>query len=516
MPAQCDLVYDAVVVGAGITGAWAAKELAEAGFEVLLLDGGPELRIEDLCQPRRAAHLAASKRQPIQRQHPAYWANSPGLFIDDVDHPYSSDDFVWIRGRQVGGRSLTWGGVLLRFSDYEFRSGERDGVGPSWPITYADLAPHYDHVERFWRAQGARDGLPQLPDGVFDAPPPMTLSESRFRDVVQSAWSERHVIHCRGTPSTAPGDEGSLGAGWQPKTTLHAILPAALATGRVVLRGNTVVTGLRQAPSSPLVESVECRDCVTGASFRARGRVVVLGASTIETVRILLNSRTRRCPEGIGNSSGLLGRHLLDHAAVTYMGSVQQEEPCNPCTGGAHGFLIPRFRNLESSRRGFVRGYGMWGSMQRGSSAHADRVPWALNAMLEVLPDAANRVSLDRNATDAFGVPVPRIELTYRANELAMTIDAELAMEEMLTASECRIEVRRRTRPGAYVHELGGARMGDCPETSVLDSNNQCWDADNLFVVDGSCFVTAAWQNPTLTMAAIAVRASRYVTQRFG
>jgi choline dehydrogenase-like flavoprotein len=514
--------YDALVIGAGLTGAWAAKELAEAGLEVLVLDAGPSLapaevsEAEPRTSPRRRE---AARRQPVQSQSVAYWLHPPQLFVDDYDHPYSvvaNSPFAWIRGRQIGGRSFAWGGVTLRLSDHEFTDPERDGIGPRWPIRHADLAPAYEKVERFLSVSGAADGLPQLPDGVLLPPPPFTAAERAFKEVVEARWPDRRVIHCRGiAPESSREANGD--ARWASRSALHRVLPAALATGRAWVRPDSVVAHLLIDPDTGRVSGSACLDRLTKDPFEVRARLVVLCASTIESVRLLLNSRSRQHPAGIGNSSGLLGRGLTDHLAVRISGTVPARAPGPPAPiAGPHAITIPRFRNLDDrDRRPFTRGYGIWGGIDRQAAVDTapGESPWLLTALLEVLPREENRIEIDDGLTDAWGIPSVRLRLGYGDNEWRMAEDAGTALLEMTSTADLTVRQRSMSSPGAYVHELGGARMGADARTSVLSPFNQCWDAKNLFVVDGSAFPTAGWQNPTLTMMALTVRAAGFIVE---
>lgn len=505
--------YDAVIVGSGITGGWAAKELAEAGLNILILEAGPSVEphdVSDLSAWTQERRMETSKRQPIQSRHISYWLQNPALFVDDQDHPYTTDSanpFVWIRGRQVGGRSLTWGAVTVRFSDYEFLAPERDGIGAQWPLSYSDLEPFYDAVERFMVVEGGYDGLPQLPDGVYLPPPPLTPSEIQFKQAVEKSWNDRKVINSRGISDSKNGSNAG-DSRWPRKSSLHGTLHSALATGRASLRPDTIVSHLITDRNSAAIKGVACIDRVTKSTFEVYGPVFVLCASTIESIRIMLNSRSSQHPGGVGNSSGLLGKFLLDHMALNLVGTVPVDDngTTNP-VGGAHGIYIPKFRNLDEKRKDFVRGYGLLGFVQRPSHH------FLLSSLLEVLPDQQNRIEIDENRADSWGIKTPCIKFSYSANEYKMLEDAETTMQEMLNVAGLTVTQREISAPGCYVHELGGARMGTTPANSVLNPFNQCWDARNLFVVDGSCFVTSGWQNPSLTMMALTVRACSHLVE---
>jgi choline dehydrogenase-like flavoprotein len=465
---------------------------------------------------RREHHAG---RQPIQSRHFSYWNQNPILFVDDFDNPYGtaeSKPFAWIRGRQVGGRSLTWGGVALRFSEWEFTAPALDGHGAAWPLEYKDLAPYYDKVEALFGVKGSYEGLEQLPDGIFQLPSPMSETELRFRDAVRAQWDERRVIHCRGV-----SEDGAMcpdaGSGWRRRTSLHALLSSAIATGRAVLMPNAIVSHIILTRDGRNAEGVACVHRETGKPFQVYGRVVALCASTIESVRIMLNSRSPQHPEGVGNSAGLLGCFLMDHAANGISGTIPGSEnlDIHPPAVASDGILIPRFRNVRQSCKDFIRGYGIWGGMQRGNRSATGDARWFLNAMTEVLPRAENRVRLDERLVDRWGIRAARIEFSYSENEFRLLRDAEKCMRDMASAAGLRVDSCVGAVPGGYVHELGGARMGVDPSNSVLNPFNQCWTLRNLFVLDGSCFVTSGWQNPTLTMMALAVRACDYIAREF-
>lgn len=512
-----ELACDVVVVGAGISGAWAAKELCESGLSVILLDAGPDLQPDDrvfTAERSEPERVRIELQQPIQSCHPAFWTHDPTHFVSDLENPYvsaGSEPFVWIRGRQVGGRSLLWGGVTLRFAEQQFREADADGSGPRWPISYDDLAPCYARVEKFLGVQGSRDELPELPDGSCAPGPGLSAQELRFKRRIETMWPARRVVQCRGI---AP-DNRDCTAGdprWTSTTVQHRVLPAAMRTGRLQIRSNCIVSALNVCDTGDRVTGVAGVDRLTGRPFELRGRVTVLCASTIESVRILLNSRCTAAPRGVANSSGCLGRFLMDHGATALVGRIPGERPLESLAGGgACGILIPRFRNRQGCDQQFIRGYGIWGSAGRAPWPETDDCLWTLCSMLEVLPRERNRVSLDEAGVDAWGIPVARIDFEYSDNERRMCEDAERCMREMIVGLGWHVENAVRFKPGQFVHELGGARMGGDRRTSVLNACNQSWDVRNLFVLDGSCFVTSGWQNPALTIMALAVRGCRYI-----
>ena len=514
---------DAIVVGSGAAGGWAVKELTEAGLRVLLLEAGPE-RTPAGAGRAWAARLWRHARgvQPVQEMHAEYWIKDPRLFVNDVEHPYSTPPehpFVWIRGRQLGGRTLLWRGVTLRLSDYELAAAERDGYGPSWPLRYRDLAPHYDRVERFLRIHGARDGLPQLPDGRYVGARPLTRAERRLGERVAAAWPDRRLIPSRGLALERHG-------GRTPGlTSVATTIAAARATGRLRVRTGAAVSHLLPGGRAGGAGGVLFTDAATGVEHAAQARLIVLCASTIETVRILLTTRQEH-PELPLSASDCLGRYLMDQVILgttVEVEGVPYERPAP--LSGADSFLVPRFQNLAAAgAEPYLRGFGVRGMIQRrGFTGRRGRpARGMLLVQGEMLPQRGNRVELDGNRA---GV---RIRCAWGDNERMMHAAMEAAVEEMVRAGGGRT-LRRfgafarlpgllglpaqlesfwlAPPPGAVVHEVGGARMGSDPGASVVDARNRCWGMPNVLVTDGACWPTSGWQYPTLTIMALTARA---------
>ena len=518
---------DAIVVGSGAAGGWAAKELTEAGLRVLLLEAGPERT------PAGAARAWATRlwrhargAQRVQELQPKYWTEDPSLFVTDAEQPYSTPPdrpFVWIRGRQLGGRTLLWGGVTLRLSDHELAAAERDGYGPSWPIRYRDLAPHYDRIERFLRIHGTREGLPQLPDGRFVGARPLTRAERRLGDGVAAVWPERRLIPSRGLALERHG-------GREPRlSSVATSIRAARATGRLRVRTGAAVSHLIPGGRAGAAGGVLFIDAATGAAQEARAGLIVLCASTIETVRILLTTRQEH-PELPVSESDCLGGYLMDHVILgtaVEVPAVPFERPA-PFTG-ADSFLVPRFQNLDvTGAEPYLRGFGLWGVIQRRGFAGRRGRP-ALGLVIaqgEMLPRRDNRVELDGDRGG--GLPGVRISCAWGGNDRTMRHAMRAAVEEMVRAGGGRT-VRRfgalaglpgllglparlerfwlAPPPGAFVHEVGGARMGADPRASVVDARNRCWGMPNVLVTDGACWPTSGWQSPTLTIMALTGRA---------
>jgi choline dehydrogenase-like flavoprotein len=517
--------FDAIVVGSGAAGGWAAKELAESGLRVLVLEAGPSIRTE-IAAPRpepteggfATRFLHGLARQPIQMRCPAYNAGTRRYFVDDVDHPYTTpagQPYNWFRGRQVGGRMRTWGRVVVRMSDLEFKAASRDGQGTDWPLRYADLSPCYDKVEAFLGVRGCTDAIGTVPDGVFRDRAHMTPAELAFKSAVEASYPERRVIAAR----VADHDPSSLGA----------TLRAARATGRMTLQSDAIVRNIVVDPSSGRATGVSYVDRTSRTERVARAKSVVLCAGTIESVRILLNSACSRHPGGLGNSSGRLGTGFTDHLLVGVGGplrgtgaTIDPAQAAPGDIGNATGFYIPRFRNVERPHGAFRRGYAIQGGIGRGRA-------WYMMAHGEMMSRERNRIGIDPGRRDAWGIPVARIDCTWSDNDLAMIDDASRALRQMAEVAGLTIRMppsgsrlegwayrawRRKVvsasgafLPGSAIHELGGAAMGRDCATSVVDAWGRCWDARNVFVTDGACFASGCSQNVTLTIMALTVRA---------
>jgi choline dehydrogenase-like flavoprotein len=529
---------DAIVVGAGATGGVAAMVLAEAGLRVLVLEAGPELTAaqaygrEPLDSLRRIANISSGRHRQ-QANHPGYWKHNPELFIDERRNPWSTPPdapFLWTRGRQVGGKSLTWGGITLRLSECEFRAGERDGASPCWPIGSADLSPFYDRLESLLGVHGACDGLPQLPDGRYRPPLPFTPGEQRLQHCIARDLG-LPLIHSRGFPL----HQRSAASPWPRSSAQGVTLARALATGRVRLRSHAVVSHLPISADRSRAEGVVIV-APNGGEEQLRAPLVVLCASTIESLRILLNSSENQRSGGLIDPSGCLGRYLMDHISTSRFFLMSDVPPLTEPAelSGAGRAFVPNTVNLQAGESlDFCRGYGLWTAVQRLVPPRPfRRYPEAAVGFMighgEVLPHPDNQVGLDRNRCDGDGLPVPRIECRWRENEKAMVAHMQKRMGEVVAAAGGQIlpvedvfllplvEPLLRSSaairpeappPGYYIHELGGARMASREEDGVVDPWNRCWRAPNVLVVDGACWPSAGWQSPTLTEMAITWRA---------
>jgi choline dehydrogenase-like flavoprotein len=552
-----DRSFDAIVVGSGITGGWAAKELTERGLRVLVLEAGRDIspardyveHVPPWQMPyrgkgdRKALHLD----QPIQSECYACDEYSSKFFVSDRDNPYSTTEgkpFKWIRGRQVGGRSITWGKQVYRWSDLDFGANARDGHGVDWPIRYKDIAPWYDYVERFIGICGHAEGLSQLPDGQFLPAMPLNCAEEKVRDAIAAKWGRARVL-TNGRAAIITQDHGGRAAchycgpcergciTGSYFSSLSATLPAAAATGRMTLRPNSVVESVLYDATRGRARGVRVIDALTGESSEYEGRVVFLCASALESARLLLNSRSERWPDGLANGSGEVGHNLMDHCyGAGANGTIPGNEDRLPFGRRPNGIYVARFRNVTDRHSDFVRGYGFqgsagregWGRNVRGIGADLkrelieERGPWRmwLGGWGECLPRHENFVALDPDLKDRWGVPALKIECTFGPNERAILADAQLTASEMLEAAGATdiSTFDDKLAPGFCIHEMGTARMGRDPKTSVLNRWNQSHEIKNLFITDGACMASSANQNPSITYMALTARACDYAVRQ--
>jgi choline dehydrogenase-like flavoprotein len=544
--------YDAVIVGSGITGGWAAKELTGKGLNTLVLEAGrtivPERDYVEHVPVWELKHRGWDNRgerertQHIQRE--CYYAcdeYSHQFFVNDVENPYATDPgkpFSWIRGRQVGGKSLTWGRQSYRWSDLDFEANLRDAIAVDWPIRYGDIAPWYDYVEEFAGISGQAEGLPQLPDGKFLPPMEMTCVELDMREAMAKHYGDERILTIGRSAVLTKAHKGRAAChycgvchrGCITKSYfswLNSTLPAAQKTGRLTIRPYSVVHSLILDGKARRVSGVRVIDAQTKNAMEFKGRVVFLCASTLESTRILLNSATPEFPNGLGNSSGELGHNLMDHHMGSgASGTMPGHEDKMPFGNRPNGIYIPRYRNVKTKHKEFIRGYGFQGGGSRdgwsrgmcvsGFGAEFKNMlkmpgPWrmGIGGFGESLPDHNNYAEVDKNAPDAWGIPTLKIHYEWTDNERAMTKDIAIQAAEMLAASGARdISVEQQiTAPGLAIHEMGTARMGRDPKTSVLNGNNQAHDVKNLFMTDGACMASASCVNPSLTYMALTARA---------
>ena len=542
-------MFDAIVVGSGISGGWVAKELCERGLKVLMLERGPEIRHgEDYSQDLAASLRRSEDQIPLEereKHYPYYAGVSYALFesnkkfwASDYDHPYETapgKPYRWIRGYQLGGRSLTWGRQSYRWAPQDFESNLKDGHGVDWPIRYDDLAPWYDHVEAFAGISGDYDGLCQLPDGDFLPPWPMNVVEEAAKANIEAAFPTRRMImgrvanlsrttkthqdlgrkRCEGKLACAHGC--NLGSYF---STQAATLPAALATGNLTVVTDAVVASVEHDPVLGRVTGVRVVDRNTREGRTYSARVVFLNASSINTSALLLNSMSEAFPRGLANGSDQVGRNLMDHVSTRpivgrWPGFQDQHDPGERPTG----IYIPRYANVTESDKPYLRGFGMQGGAVRTRRTEVPGgLPWSMSLMPfgEVLPNPDNRVTLSASRRDSWGVPVPIIDAAHGRNEYLMMREAAHDAWQMLKAAGC-VDLNRWeeaaeqvTPPGDRIHEMGTARMGRDPATSVVNGWGQAHEVSNLFLSDGAVMASSASMNPSLTYMALSARAANH------
>ncbi len=547
--------YDAIVVGSGISGGWAAKELTEKGLRVLLLERGRNVEhIKDYVNatkgPWEYPHRGGRTQEMI-REYPVlkrdYPLNEKNLdfWVKDSESPYTETKrFDWYRGYQVGGRSLMWGRQSYRLSDYDFEANAKEGIAIDWPIRYAELAPWYDHVERHAGISGSLEGLSQLPDGQFQAPMPLNCGEELVAGKLRKLYDgKRRLIPGRTANLTQPlpgrypcqyRNACWLGCPYGAYfSTQSSTLPAAVATGRLTLRPFAIVTEVLYDKDRKRATGVRVLDAVTEQTTEFTSRVVFLCASTLNSAWLLMRSATDVWPDGLGSSSGELGHNLMDHHfRLGASGRMEGLEDRYYYGHRPTGFYIPRYRNLFGDKRPYLRGFGYQGSASRegwsravaelgvgGAFKDAAAQPgqWRIGATAfgEMLPQHRNRVTLDAEKKDKWGLPVLRFDCAIGENERLMRKDMTADMADML--EQCGVKdvttYDNEYFPGMGIHEMGTARMGRDPKTSVLNSWNQVWDAPNVFVTDGSGMVSAGCQNPSLTYMALTARAADHAVE---
>ena len=558
---KIDTTYDAIVVGTGISGGWAAKELTEKGLKTLVLERGPMVRhIEDYPTMNMNewdfAHgnviTKKTKKRQAKQSRTGYTTKeeSKHFFVDDIDHPYNENKrFDWIRGYHVGGRSLLWGRHSYRLSDFDFEANAKEGIAVDWPIRYKDIAPWYSYVEKHIGISGEKLGLAQLPDSEFLKPMELKCTEKYLRESLQKNYTDRiltigRLAHV--TEGTKPG-AGRISCQYRNRcrrgcpfgayfSSQSSTLPMAEATGNMTLRPNSIVYEIVYNPDTKKASGVKVIDRETKMTYIYNAKVIFLCASAVASTSILMQSKSRFFPEGMGNRSGELGHNIMDHhfkagATGTFDGFQDQYYTGNR----PGGFIIPRFRNLggNTNHKDFVRGYGYQGDSERnawpqavkemGYGADFKRAmlqpgDWSIemNGFGEILPYHENKMSLDDDKKDKWGLPTVTFDAEIKENELAMRKDMKSQAVEMLeTAGFKNVKAWEDDYAiGLGIHEMGTARMGKDPKTSVLNAFNQLHEVPNVFVTDGACMTSGGNQNPSLTYMALTARAANYAVEQ--
>lgn len=550
--ANAQITYDAIVVGSGISGGFAAKELCQKGLKTLVLERGRQVEhIKDYVTAMKHPWEFENRLEitdedritnPIQSK--SYDPANKHFYVNDQEHPYiQQKPYNWIRGYQVGGRSLTWGRQVYRLSDLDFEANKKDGHGIDWPIRYKDLAPWYDYVENFIGVSGNADNIPHLPHGNGYLPAmDMNCIENHFANSINIHFNNRWVISSRianltkGYKDRGPCQYRNLCSRGCPYggyfSSNSATLPAAFATGNLTLRPHSIVQEIIYDPHTNKAKGVRIIDELTKETFEYYARIIFLNASTIATASILLNSTSTYFPNGFGNSSEQVGKNLMDHhKGVGAMGMYEGFQDKYYAGRRPAGIYIPRFRNIDeqSKHPDFVRGYGYqadgerseWKDLMLANDSFGENFkqtltepgPWTMwmGAWGECLPNSDNKIWLDNNKKDQWGLPLININFEHGENDLAMRKDAKLSAQEMLDKAGFKnINPFEYLHPGMAIHEMGTARMGRNAKTSVLNSYNQMHDVKNVFITDGSAMASSGCQNPSLTYMALTARACAY------
>jgi choline dehydrogenase-like flavoprotein len=553
--------FDAIVIGSGMSGGIAAKELCERGLKVLMLERGgdvdPSKDFNDMVMPweyknnNMVPEDEAARDYAVQSQCYAFNETTKNFWVKDSEHPYSTPDdkpFTWIRGYHVGGRSIMWGRQSYRMSQMDFEANAKDGHGCDWPIRYADLAPWYDHVEKFIGVAGTNEGLPQLPDGQFLPGWELNDAEKLFKTAVEGKFAGRKVIIGRNANlSVAQPHHEELGrTSCQNRSicergcsfgamhsSLSSSLPAARKTGNLTLITDAIVHSITQDPKTGKATGVRVIDGKTKVGKTYEAKVIFLNASTIPTAQILLGSANEKNPNGLANGSDQVGRNLMDHMyALSTIGILPNGPDTFPKGRRPTGIYIPRYRNVTEEADGYVRGYGFQGGFSRpGGRPSAGKAgigaamkeqahnfePWMvfISGFGEMLPNPDNRVTLHKNRKDQWGLAIAHIECAMGPNEAKMAKQILADGKAMVEAVGAEVvnQAKEPGTPGLGIHEMGTARMGLDPKTSVLNKYNQTHEVPNLYITDGAAMSSSGCQNPSLTYMALAARAAHHASE---
>lgn len=546
---MADNTYDAIVIGSGIAGGWAAKELCEKGLKVLMLERGRNIEhIKDYVNANKETWELPHRNERTQemiKDHPVLKRDYPlqevvkDMWANEQDCPYTEvKRFDWYRGYHVGGRSLLWGRQSYRFNKWDFEANEKEKIGVDWPIRYDDIAPWYSYVEKFAGIQGSKEGLEVLPDSEFLPAMDMNIVEKDIAAKIKTHYNgKRHMIIGRSANITEPKPEQNrVNCQYRDRcwrgcpfgayfSTQSATLPAANSTGNLTLEVFKIVTKLIYDKDKKRATGVEVIDAETNKTYVYNAKIIFVCASAFNSSWILMNSATDIWPDGLGSSSGELGHNVMDHHFRCGAGGIVEGFDDYYTYGKRPtGIYIPRFRNIYDDKRDYLRGFGYQGSAGRGRGVpiaemmgadykHAlcEAGNWSIGitAFAEMLPYHENTIALDKDKKDKWGLPVLKMDVEIKENEKKMRVDMMNDAKEMLESAGVK-EVNTWDSgyaPGMGIHEMGTARMGRDPKTSVLNGNNQVWDAPNVFVTDGACMTSASCVNPSLTYMALTARA---------
>jgi len=549
-------IFDAIVVGSGLSGGWAAKELTEKGLKVLLLERGRDVRHrEDYPTAMTETWELPHRGRMDLKTRQDYWANvrtgytaneeHRHFFTRDVDFPYEEEKtFTWVRGYQTGGRSLMWGRQSYRLSDLDFEANAREGIAIDWPIRYKDLAPWYGYVEKFAGISGQREGWDTLPDGEFQPAMEMNCVEREVKLRLQKNLGRRMTVG-RVANLTQPTPEqqalGRTACQFRNRcmrgcpygayfSTQSATLPAAQRTGNLTLVTDKIVYQVIFDDAKGRATGVKAIDQHTKEEVEYYGKLIFLNASAINTAWIMMQSTSRTHPDGLGNDSGQLGRNIMDHhKSLAIQGTFEGFEDRYYYGKRPNGIYIPRFVNIGNDKRDFLRGFGYQGGANRSAAGSSEPFgaklkeeytrlgPWlfTLQGFGEILPFESNRFTLSTEK-DQWGLPVIRFNSAFSENEYKMKdcmVEEGIRIMEAAGMKNIITYETQKSAPGISIHEMGTARMGKDPATSVLNAQNQVWNAPNVFVTDGAAMVSASNVNPSLTYMAMAARAARFAIE---
>ena len=561
-PSTTNNIYDAIVIGSGISGGWAAKELCENGLKTLVLERGrmikhivdyPTMNMDPWDFDNRQEKTKLVKERKFKQNRTGYTTDPARehFFVDDIDHPYAETKrFDWMRGYHVGGRSITWGRHCYRWSAMDFKANKKDGWGVDWPIRYKDISSWYDKVEAYIGIQGKNMDLPQLPNGIYSPPFEFNCVEQHLKEKVAENFDDRIIAHARTAHITGDKQhEGRSKCQYRNRcmrgcpfggyfSSLSSTLPAAEKTGNMVLRPNSIVTEIIYDDKTKLATGVKVIDSNTKEETIYNAKVIFSCASTIASASILMQSKSKRFPNGMGNDSGELGCNIMDHhLSVGARANVEGFTDKYYKGRKPAGVYIPRFRNIDkkSTRKDYIRGFGYQGGASRsdwsrgvaemsyGKDLKNELLKpgsWSvgIGGFGECLPYHENKMTLDYDNLDQWGLPIVVFDVEFKENEVKMRTDMQEQAIAMLKAAGFKdvkgFDNRSSFFPGLGIHEMGTARMGRDPKTSVLNKHNQIHAVKNVYVTDGACMTSSACQNPSLTYMALTARAANHAAKQ--